>query len=42
MFVTLVMHDAIAHEGGLCPPDNLQLITGCAGGGRGEGPPSPR
>lgn len=42
MFVALGTPPAWTHEGGLCPPDNLNHSPSRAGGGRGEGLPSPR
>ena len=41
MFTTLVMRDAIAHEGRLCRPDNLNSNAVASGGGREGGLPPP-
>ena len=41
MFVALVMRDAIAHEGRLCRPEDLDEHAVAPGGGReGNLPPS--
>ena len=42
MFVTVDTHEACTPEGRLRRPDHLIVTTPAPGGGRGEGPPSPR
>jgi hypothetical protein len=41
LYTAFVMRDAIAHEGRLCRPDNLNSHAAASGGGREGGlPPS--
>src|SRR5437879_7638806 len=41
LFVTVATRQACTHEGGLCPPDNLNAATVASGGGREGGLPPP-
>ena len=41
MFISLVMHNEMAHEGRLCRPDTINAESAAPGGGREGGlPPS--